>query len=659
MPSTRYHSLTHPLLWGENPITFMCYRTLVLVGPLVPPAVKSNHRPDRLHQSEGPSALQEAVDRGQCARECKKQDEPVAPFFKSIKQQHGAYRKQPEQRKPIHHKKRTSQREQENASRAAKRRERSAGFPRFDIMAVLLIRQLSPNSARFLVFVLPALLLISSPFLMAAHGPFYLNGNLDPDYAYLFNSLLLLNGHPPSHIDHPGTTVQSLGALVIFLRSVLTAASSNIPEMTISVLKEPESALVAIHRVILLLLSVALAWVGWKMAARKGIAFAILFQTLSLGFATVIRALTRVSPEPFLFAASLLVMLMLQLELDAGSRRWHIPVALGMLLGFGIATKITFVPLCLTILILQGAPRKWIACLSLCISTFLFTLPLRARYGDFAEWVGRLATHSDRFGAGPVGLPGTARIWDGTVQMVGQEPFLLLLILELAVLLIVRIRKGKKASELLRQNDRAFVVGTLILLVQSAASLKHPGVHYLLPVMILAAWLQTRLLQNLRERNNGWKGFALGAVVATVILAGIPAVVGTVAWIGDMRANQANMGELAKAASARKCGLISYYSSSVPAFSISFGNGLSSNVFAKELFVLYPDQIFFDVWRHQFYNYAGSLTNADALSSAHCVLMQGTPILTKEDFVLKPLLERGSEVLYEARLPDDSGLNRP
>src|SRR5437016_12461503 len=72
-----------------------------------------------------------------------------------------------------------------------------------------------PLAQILLLAVIPAGLFLSSIFLHAIAGSYYLSGIFDPEYVYLLNSLNLLNIQPPSHTDHPGTTLQIFGAIVI------------------------------------------------------------------------------------------------------------------------------------------------------------------------------------------------------------------------------------------------------------------------------------------------------------------------------------------------------------------------------------------------------------------------------------------------------------
>src|SRR5262249_40021043 len=76
-----------------------------------------------------------------------------------------------------------------------------------------------------------------------AAGPQWTNNNFENSYPYLFNSLLILQGHPPVHIDHPGTTTQVFGALC--LRVFERGSNQQIVDRALS---HPERAIRTIHR---------------------------------------------------------------------------------------------------------------------------------------------------------------------------------------------------------------------------------------------------------------------------------------------------------------------------------------------------------------------------------------------------------------------------
>ncbi len=57
--------------------------------------------------------------------------------------------------------------------------------------------------------------LVVGLFIAKVDGPYYNKNRSDPSYAYLFNALDIEQGVTPFLIQHPGTTVQLIGAAVI------------------------------------------------------------------------------------------------------------------------------------------------------------------------------------------------------------------------------------------------------------------------------------------------------------------------------------------------------------------------------------------------------------------------------------------------------------
>ena len=63
--------------------------------------------------------------------------------------------------------------------------------------------------------VLPALVVLAGAWFARCRTP--ITYWADPDYAYLLNALSLAEGAAPSHTQHPGTTAQEMGAVVLRL----------------------------------------------------------------------------------------------------------------------------------------------------------------------------------------------------------------------------------------------------------------------------------------------------------------------------------------------------------------------------------------------------------------------------------------------------------
>ena len=105
------------------------------------------------------------------------------------------------------------------------------------------------------LWIIPALLLLMGSAMALKMYPLYSGWdhyNSDPAYAYLFNGLLLLDRHSPTHIDHPGTPVQMLIAVLVYLQwFYLKLVGTVNPDVVVAVMGAPEQYLLFISRVLL------------------------------------------------------------------------------------------------------------------------------------------------------------------------------------------------------------------------------------------------------------------------------------------------------------------------------------------------------------------------------------------------------------------------
>src|SRR5262245_32116876 len=98
----------------------------------------------------------------------------------------------------------------------------------------------SKETARHLaLLVLPALLLALAGAFNRLREPSYHWS--DPDYIYLLNALGVAEGAVPRHIDHPGTPLQVMGAVLLGGRHL--AAGRPFGSLREHVLREPEAFL--------------------------------------------------------------------------------------------------------------------------------------------------------------------------------------------------------------------------------------------------------------------------------------------------------------------------------------------------------------------------------------------------------------------------------
>src|SRR4029077_21049539 len=81
---------------GKLSLLRACTKTMSFWHPGEPPAPESYHGPHSFHRAKGPRALQKSIDRAQGTGKGKRKDEPCAPLFQSVEDQHGCNGKESE-----------------------------------------------------------------------------------------------------------------------------------------------------------------------------------------------------------------------------------------------------------------------------------------------------------------------------------------------------------------------------------------------------------------------------------------------------------------------------------------------------------------------------------------------------------------------------------
>lgn len=226
---------------------------------------------------------------------------------------------------------------------------------------------IKPNNPRkafdlkyLLVIVVPLIVLVLGLMMKKAAGPYWLGPNSDPSYQYLINSLHVLEGKTPSHFEHPGTTLQILGAIV-FKSFHLFDDNSTIVN---AVLTKPELYLDAIFLSMFIPFVLILIVIGsYSYSKSKSVMFACLIQSTALVFCKfytihiVLPPIVNISPEMLIIVASFLcVLIILRLYFKEDKKYLWEAIAFGVVCAVGFISKTTFIPLLLLpVLLLLGS----------------------------------------------------------------------------------------------------------------------------------------------------------------------------------------------------------------------------------------------------------------------------------------------------------------
>ena len=160
------------------------------------------------------------------------------------------------------------------------------------------------------LYVVPAILLLVGSAMALKMFPLYSGGgiyNSDPSYAYLFNGLLLLDWHSPHHKDHPGTPLQILIAVLVYLQWGYYKLTSVVdPDVVVAAMAQPERYLLFISRILLVLNVAATVLIGKRVFdATKSYYLAILCQCSLLTYGLFGTKLLYPAPEALVAFLSL------------------------------------------------------------------------------------------------------------------------------------------------------------------------------------------------------------------------------------------------------------------------------------------------------------------------------------------------------------------
>ena len=355
----------------------------------------------------------------------------------------------------------------------------------------------------YYLFLLPLITLCIGSCFYFAIFPLYSGPagfDQDPAYAYLFNGLLLLNGNAPYHIDHPGTPLQIICAIATYLSWIyLKINEITALNLNDSVFKDPELYLRNIAFILAILNIYALYYLGKKIYdASMNILLSMLSQLGMFAFFIVMPRIIYPSPEALIIPISLFILGGLaqyifqnnNLNVNAENK---ISKAIGILYGIGVAVKITFLPM-LVLLALINSRNEVKNILKYFVITFIvFTLPVWKNIGRFIDWVSEIVTHSGIHGSGSKGIIDWNKINEIIQNLIIWFPFfyyvLFLLFLYIAYQIIFKINiKNKKfvwSDDKSKGNIKIACALLLSETIQTLLIIKHPGAHYIMPVIFV------------------------------------------------------------------------------------------------------------------------------------------------------------------------------
>jgi len=368
----------------------------------------------------------------------------------------------------------------------------------------------------------PAALAATAVWMRVARGPAWLAFNFDPTYAYLLNSLVILEGYPPFLIHHPGMPLQALGSVVI---AALHAAAGR-GALAADVVARPELFVGWIHALAVLVSAALVAAAGFVVGRRAGAAAAVLVQIgpwVSITAASLLgqmRAETLVAGTATLWAAFVVAHAAAPDPADAGR--------LGAATGVTLALHVSALPLLLAPILLFEAWRERRQFVLWTGGAFLVAFaPAWSKLASFAKQMLMVALHAGPYGTGAATVVDARAYLPAAASLVAAEPIASAVVAVSAAAWLAWPRAATRDDD--RRARRALGALTAMQIAALALTAKHPDPHYLVAMhCTLGAnlWLVGRRAARTRSRSlamaaigalaaiAAWNGTALAAEAA-------------------------------------------------------------------------------------------------------------------------------------------------
>ncbi len=335
--------------------------------------------------------------------------------------------------------------------------------------------------------ILKILLILIAPLFLVGFvlytrvGPEGAGSMNDPDSYYIANGLLFAVKHQIYLMEHPGIPVSFLAGIFIWLRTAFFPFTSDSP--TTDVLIHPDLYHTYLGNCALAMNALALFLFGLiLLRQRTPVWIAVLAQwTFFLSTFNVVWFSGRMMPEGTALTLGVLAGIAWLSEWEERDR----PIFLGFAVGLATNVKMNFLPY----LLLVFTPRHWkkilLAIVSAALTFHLFTLLLpdyRRKY--VYTYFSNMFLHSGHYGLGPKQVTTLKDLGHNAIRVWNEDHFAISVVLLIALLSLLQF-----AVFFFQTKDRRkhwlYAAAVLIVLGNIAATLKHPGVRYLFPTLVL------------------------------------------------------------------------------------------------------------------------------------------------------------------------------
>lgn len=341
---------------------------------------------------------------------------------------------------------------------------------------------------------MPLIFLASAIKSSESKGTFWMSTNMDPEYAYLLNSQNMAEYKIVGHVDHPGTTLQMLGAAVLIVDRILKGQTTV--EYRHALLKDPEKYIHKIIKVITYLYVFTLFYCGLLiLKTSSSLLTALAFQFSPFLFIQTMWWFSyRLCGEPLLVISALWLICVSYCYYYSlkGFTETKYTMWSGVIVGFGLVTKIVFAPLFFLPFLLLRKAKSRAKLVGWVLLTFLIlVVPILDKFNNYTRFIKDIFLHKGHYGQGEKGFMSFEQAEKFINTLWVTNSLMVWIPLLAAVIFVLSFRK-KMSSRLQMSSVRLMGSALVSIIILFAMVLKHPDMHYLIsgiPVLGLLVML--------------------------------------------------------------------------------------------------------------------------------------------------------------------------
>ena len=327
--------------------------------------------------------------------------------------------------------------------------------------------------------------------------------SVDPDYVYFINGLDISQGYfKVAHIDHPGTPLQYLAALVFRITYLFRADAST--GYVQDVLSHSDFYLSILNLCITALLTVSI-YVAGKYVYRKtgSVLYAMLVQTIPFISVILYEIIGRIIPE-LLIPLPLLALTAFFIGKTHEQNNEYTKkdlAVLSLIIAFGLSIKLTLILLwVIPLLVVKKWKTKMQAFGLSVVFFFIIAFPVALQAERFWRWTKALFIHSGQYGGGEKNIVDIARFTENLASMATlQTHFSYLVVIALIVAVVSFFRFWKKQNIQVRKKQIVLLAVLLAILVQIVVSGKHYAPRYFMPALMFVPLLVYLIFEITKE----------------------------------------------------------------------------------------------------------------------------------------------------------------